>query len=109
MRSNRAGWLLLPFLLLPAQAGDPDEDVEGRAKWFADRRRSPNGENPAELRLRSVRQLRALQRSGRLAAPDGGDSWVPLGPSPLFDGGSAFTGRITAFAPHPTNAQVIWV
>jgi photosystem II stability/assembly factor-like uncharacterized protein len=117
MHSRAARWLLIPLLVFPApalggeadDAARPDEDVEGRAKWFAERRRSPTGENPAQLRLRSLQQLRANQASGLLPAGDGGDAWVPLGPSPLFDGGSAFTGRITAFAPHPADAQVLWV
>jgi len=111
MRPARAPWLLIAALALPvsALAAPPDEDVEARAKWFAERRRSPTGENPAELRLRALRQLRANQAAGLLGTPGTGDTWVAIGPSPLFWGGSAFSGRITALAPHPTDPQVLWV
>jgi len=115
MRRTRA--LLIAALAFPASAlaaesdrkTGPDEDIEARAKWFAERRHSATGENPAELRLRALRQLRANQAAGLLGTPGTGDTWVAIGPSPLFWGGSAFSGRITAFAPHPTNSQVLWV
>jgi len=102
---------LIAALALPvsALAAPPDEDVETHAKWFAERRRSPTGENPAELRLRALRQLRANQAAGLLGTPSTGDAWVAIGPSPLVWSGSAFSGRITALAPHPTDPQVLWV
>src|SRR5262245_33167354 len=71
----------------------PDEDVEARARWFAERRRSANGEAPALMRLRSLAQLRANLAAGLLAETDSGDTWVPIGPSPLLDAGRPFTGR----------------
>ena len=37
-------------------------------------------------------------------------AWTPLGPAPLMDtNGHADTGRVTALAIDPTDANVIWV
>jgi photosystem II stability/assembly factor-like uncharacterized protein len=43
----------------------------------------------------------------RLALP--GDTWVPIGPQPIFSPGHPFSGRVTAVAPHPTLANTIYL
>lgn len=61
----------------------------------------------------------AAPAAARAASP-GGRSWVPLGPAPVatqqtpspfrqYSGPPPFSGRVTAIAPHPTNAQVAYV
>jgi photosystem II stability/assembly factor-like uncharacterized protein len=56
--------------------------------------------------------LRENLRNGLLAGgfeSIDGDRWVPLGPSPLFNGTTAYSGRVTALAAHPTDPQIVYV
>jgi photosystem II stability/assembly factor-like uncharacterized protein len=104
--------LVVPIGLAVAEenrSAIPDEDIESRSRWFAERRRSATGEDPTRLRARSLDQLRENLASNALVETDAGDIWVAVGPSPLLDAGRPFTGRISAIAPHPSEAGTVWV
>ena len=88
------------------------EVLRARAEWFAERRRDADGRIPLHARRRALETQRQNLESGLLAAETPeitGDRWVPLGPSPMNEGGSLHTGRLTAIAIHPTDPNTVYV
>jgi photosystem II stability/assembly factor-like uncharacterized protein len=90
--------------------------LRGRAQWWYERHRGPNGAIPWNARGTALQQLAANTRSGLLkvkragAATDAieGDVWVPIGPRPIVDGTFAYAGRITALATVPGSPDVVY-
>ena len=89
-----------------------------RASWMRGRSGSlPSAQestarSPWDARSRSLRQLETNVKSGLLATETtlvGGSFWSPLGPSTVFDGSIAYSGRITSLAAHPTNSSILFV
>jgi photosystem II stability/assembly factor-like uncharacterized protein len=78
--------------------------------WFVLQRGYPTGRSPApgtlERAMRS-RDPRALPRP-QLDLPS--DRWVSLGPQSIYvDRELPYAGRVTAIAPHPTDANTLFV
>jgi hypothetical protein len=90
--------------------------LRGRAQWWFERHRGPDGSIPWKARGRALAQLDANTRSGLLkvtrigAAPNAieGDVWVPIGPRPIVDGAYSYAGRITALATVPGSPNVVY-
>ncbi|HEX4823299.1 MAG TPA: hypothetical protein VFV19_03220 [Candidatus Polarisedimenticolaceae bacterium] len=84
-----------------------------RSQWFAARRAGPDGFLRADGRNKAIAELKAniakgLLRPGPLQRI-AGDGWAPIGPAPELDGSYAFSGRVTAIAINPTNANIAYV
>jgi photosystem II stability/assembly factor-like uncharacterized protein len=90
--------------------------LRGRAQWWFERHRGPDGSIPWNARGKALAQLAANTRSGLLkvtrigAAPNAieGDVWVPIGPRPIVDGAYSYAGRITALATVPGSPNVVY-
>ena len=100
---------------IDADAGDNEgpERLNERMRWFRGGRLGPDGEIPPDARNRALKQIDENIRRGILGAQPktltSDDSWSPVGPSPLLDQGSAFSGRVTAIAVHPTDPNTVYV
>jgi photosystem II stability/assembly factor-like uncharacterized protein len=83
--------------------------VDGES-WFRLQRGYPTSRLPSPDVLDRAMRTR-LPRPGprpKLALP--GDRWISIGPSPIFvQGGLPFAGRITSVAPHPSDANIIYI
>jgi photosystem II stability/assembly factor-like uncharacterized protein len=80
-----------------------------RSRWFFEMRLGPDGTIPWSARSRALAQLEENLRSGLLhqeAADVAADSWVAIGPSPLYDGSVPYSGRVTAIA-HPQGSSTM--
>jgi photosystem II stability/assembly factor-like uncharacterized protein len=87
--------------------GPVNDDAE---RWFVSQRAFPNRDIPAGALERAVAALRVVARSrANLAVP--GDTWVSIGPQPINDPGtrSAWAGRVTALAAHPTDPNTLYL
>ena len=90
--------------------------LRGRAQWWFERHRGPDGTVPWNARGKALAQLSANTRSGLLkvkrpgAAPQAieGDTWLPIGPRPIVDGAYDYAGRITALATLPGSPDVVY-
>ena len=85
-------------------------DAYDADSWFTLQRAYPSGRvPPAGALQRAVHE--ASGRSGprtQLTLPD--DRWVPIGPAPIFvQNNLPWVGRVTAVAPHPTNANILYL
>jgi photosystem II stability/assembly factor-like uncharacterized protein len=90
--------------------------LHGRAQWWFERHRGPDGTIPWNARGRALAQLDANTRSGLLKvsrfgpSPNAieGDVWLPIGPRPIVDGANLYAGRITALATVPGSPNVVY-
>jgi hypothetical protein len=59
---------------------------------------------------RGERELAARRRSGLAGAEAAAlASWHPLGPSPIPNGSTSYSGRVTSIAVDPTDASIVYV
>ena len=90
-----------------------DRDAQAQAfdadSWFTLQRSYPSGRVPPGDALdRAMRIARPRLARPQLLLP--GDRWVSIGPAPIFVQNSLpFAGRVTAVAPHPSNAATIYI
>jgi photosystem II stability/assembly factor-like uncharacterized protein len=90
--------------------------LRGRAQWWYERHRGPDGSIPWNARGKALAQLDANTRSGLLkvklpgAAPQAiqGDTWLPIGPRPIVNGNIFYAGRITALATVPGSPDTVY-
>ncbi len=90
--------------------------LRGRAQWWFERHRGPDGAIPWNARGQALAQLAANTRSGLLKVKRAGvgtdaiegDVWLPIGPRPIVDGAYAYAGRITALATVPGSPDVVY-
>ncbi len=77
--------------------------------WFVLQRGYPTGRIPSSGVLdRAVRGGGARPIRPQLNLP--GDRWVSIGPQSIFVQQSLpYAGRVTAIAPHPTNANILYI
>jgi photosystem II stability/assembly factor-like uncharacterized protein len=110
-----------PTLQTPREGSENEASEElnllrGRAQWWFERHRGPDGAIPWNARGKALAQLAANARSGLLkvkgtgVASQGieGDTWLPIGPSPIADGAYSYAGRITALATVPGSPNVVY-
>src|ERR1043166_4355088 len=65
-----------------------------------------------ESRTNAIREMEQSERNlrkQRRNADEPETSWVPLGPSPIPNGSSPYSGRVSAIAVHPTNPDIAYV
>lgn len=95
-----------------AEVEGPERLVD-RMRWFRQGRLGADGEIPPDARNRAFKQVEEHIRQGILRAQPttltSGDEWSQVGPSPLYDQGHTFSGRITAIAVDPTNGSTAYI
>ena len=111
---------------LPSGAGNIDKEsyLRQRAGHLAMLRGvTPGQPFDASLRIKAIKEMdqQEAQISGRnsflgklasflgLAPTSVGVTWTEIGPMPLPSGANTFSGRTTAIAVHPTNANIAYV
>jgi hypothetical protein len=107
--------LLLSGGQLSAQQAQPDpwqfprlvESLAFQRWWWAFQQRAyPLGDIPAGARLRALGQIeQSLRDRGAPEVAVPGNAWVNIGPAPISGFFGASSGRTTAVAVHPTNAN----
>ncbi|MBZ5637409.1 MAG: Ig-like domain-containing protein [Acidobacteriia bacterium] len=84
-----------------------------RERWFTSHRLDPNGRFSPDARNLALAQIDENVRKGILRTSQvrriPGESWMPMGPAPLFSAGRKWVGRVTAIAIHPTNPNVAYI
>jgi hypothetical protein len=98
-----------------------------RIEWFYNQRAFPFGQIPPDARAKALRELdEILVREGKLvrradgsvaapaeaAALAAGTTWTSIGPQPTLARGpgvGAVSGRVTALAVDPTNANIVYL
>lgn len=109
--------------LTPGPLGEHGNEVSARDFWFFHQRAYPSRVVPAGALARAMRQTLALSHSATGdQATTTSTSWTALGPNPIsvlgadanwnsgsFAGATPFAGRVSAVAPAPGNATVIYV
>ncbi|HYL85651.1 MAG TPA: hypothetical protein VE263_15555, partial [Candidatus Angelobacter sp.] len=115
----------------PAQAGENEKEnsdiSKERASWFHDQRAYPNKHIPAGALQKAIEQRDLMRAQQRAAFKPGaganaiisfpGDAlWHSMGPQPItipFTGLNAgfptASGRVTAIAVDPTNANIVYI
>lgn len=104
---------------------------ERRRQWFRQMRASaPSANVPADWRMRAYEQIQpatgerrqlvgalgveAISRTAESAAAAVSTNtrlqWAQIGPQPVAaPGGMRYSGRVVAIAPHPTNANIVYL
>ncbi len=111
------------FVVVPAaQEAESEfespESIKQRDEWYRQQRAYPLKHIPAGMRVKALRK-RLLMEAQALAQgtiqPSVTSAWTPIGPEPTipllaepFTGSPNVSGRVTALAVDPTNANVIY-
>ncbi len=78
--------------------------------WFVLQRGYPTGRIPSSGSLERAMRGRDPRPIVRTQLNLPGDRWVPIGPQSIFvDRSLPYHGRVTAIAPHPTDANTVFV
>jgi hypothetical protein len=96
--------------------------IRARDKWFFGQRAHPSRFTPDGAYQRAVRQAKALRESATQSAPTTSISWTLRGPRPIatigpdaaaasgaYVGSLPASGRISAIAPDPNNANIAYL
>jgi len=81
-------------------------------EWFELQRAYPSSKPaPADALQKAMTSWRGgTDRSPRPKLAITGDRWISIGPQPIgVSNGLTYAGRITTVAPHPTNANILYV
>ena len=109
------------------ESGDESKELRAREAWFYGQRSFPAADTPPGAMMRAQAQARGLGRD--IAAPPGESkpdaahiaptsplTWTSLGPRPIaggapseYNGTAPWSGRVTALAHHPTNADIAYL
>ena len=114
----------------PTVGGEPDgresNEIAGREQWFYGQRAYPAKRTPKGALPQASRQANALAlasssaRSSAPSAPTQTLTWTGIGPKPIGSNGPAnvsvtysgpppYSGRVSAIAPDPNNANVVYL
>ncbi len=96
--------------------------IRARDKWFFHQRAFPAAHTPQGALLHATRQARALKADRLASAPTTAIGWTLRGPKPIatigpdaaaasgiYGGSLPLSGRISAIAPDPYNANVAYI
>lgn len=102
-----------------SEGEDERDDVRGREEWFYRLRRYPLAHIPAGLRNSAWERKEAMRRALRermargpvMRSPLATGLWTSIGPMPTLSatGAGLVSGRVTAIATDPTNANIVFV
>jgi len=80
--------------------------------WFRLQRSYPNGRIPPVETLTEAEDAPEPPPPLPLRRPSleiPGTRWIPIGPQPIFTQARSYSGRVTAVAPHPSDAGTIYI
>ena len=99
-------WLVAAFA---GREAAPPGAHDGQS-WFVLQRGYPTGRIPSSGSLERAMRGRDPRPIIRTQLNLPGDRWMPIGPQSIFvDRELPYHGRVTAIAPHPTDANTVYV
>lgn len=113
-------FVLPSFAQQQGQEKEPADLQQQRAKWLIHRRSGLSGKIPPLGRAGAVQQTQQMRTHEQAAfssaplaslAPSQQASltqWTQIGPQPLQDGATQYSGRVTALAVDPTNENIVF-
>ena len=62
-----------------------------------------------DSRTNAVREMERSEQELRARGEQPDTSWVPLGPAPIPNGSTSYSGRASAIAVHPSNPDIVYL